>query len=174
MRSFIVLIFLFTFVSCQAQQQAASLPPPPPAEAAADIPIYDSFDQLAHIFQKQNDTTYLINFWATWCKPCVEELPYIEQLHDDFSGKKLSIILVSLDFPEQIDTKLRPFVSARALRSQVVALTDGNYNAWIDRVEPSWGGAIPVTLIYNSEKRVFIDKPVKQYEDLKSVVSSFF
>lgn len=173
MKILILLIILLLAQSCQAQQQAAP-PPPPAAEAAADIPIYDSFDQLAHIFEKQNDTTYLINFWATWCKPCVEELPYIEQLHDDFSGKKLSIILVSLDFPEQIDTKLKPFVRDRALRSQVVALTDGNYNAWIDRVEPSWGGAIPVTLIYNSEKRVFIDKPVKQYEDLKSVVSSFF
>lgn len=169
-----ILIILLIFAqSCQAQQQA--VPPPPPAvEATADIPIYDSFDQLAHIFQQHNDTTYVINFWATWCKPCVEEMPFIERLHEDFSGKKLSIILVSLDFPDQIEKKLVPFVRDNQLRSQVVALTDGNYNAWIDRVDPSWGGAIPVTVIYNAEKRVFIDKPIKQYEELKSMVASFF
>ena len=138
------------------------------------IPVYDSFDQIASLFNKQNDTTYLINFWATWCKPCVEEMPYIERLHEDFAGKKLSVVLVSLDFPDQIESKLIPFVQQRQLRSNVIALTDGNYNAWIDRVDPAWGGAIPVTLIYNAEKRVFIDRQFSDYEALKSVVDSFF
>lgn len=139
-----------------------------------DIPVYETFDQLAPIFSKQTDSTYLINFWATWCKPCVAEMPYIERLHDDFSEKKLSVILVSLDFPDQIESKLIPFVEQHKLKSTVLALTDGNYNAWIDRVDPAWGGAIPVTIIYNAQKRVFIDKPFGDYEELKAAVGAFF
>ena len=168
--------------SCQAQ---GSVDAPRSVSIAADaspngdstgvvVPIYEKYDELAPVFEHKNDTTYLINFWATWCKPCVEELPFIEQLHDDFAGEKLSIILVSLDFPDQIDKKLIPFIRERQLRSQVVALLDGDYNAWIDRVEPAWGGAIPVSIIYNADKRVFIDKPIKNYEDLKAIMSSFF
>ena len=149
-------------------------------EAARDggstggIPVYDSFDQLAPIFNKQNDTTYVINFWATWCKPCVAEMPYFERLHDDFAGRKLAVILVSLDFPDQIESKLIPFVEQQKLRSTVLALTDGNYNAWIDKVDPSWGGAIPVTILYNAEKRVFVDKAFSTYEELKAAVEAFF
>ncbi|MBK7334808.1 MAG: TlpA family protein disulfide reductase [Saprospirales bacterium] len=161
--------------SCQGQDSQTGIQAEAVVrEAAPPIPIYDSFDQIASLFNKQNDTTYLINFWATWCKPCVEEMPYIERLHEDFAGKKLSVVLVSLDFPDQIESKLIPFVQQRQLRSSVIALTDGNYNAWIDRVDPAWGGAIPVTLIYNAEKRVFIDRQFSDYEALKSVVDSFF
>jgi len=137
------------------------------------IPVYETFDEIAPIFNKQTDTTYLINFWATWCKPCVAEMPYIERLHDDFSGEKLSVILVSLDFPDQIESKVIPFVEQNRLRSNVIVLTDGKYNDWIDRVEPAWGGAIPFTVIYNAKKRIFIEKPIANYEELKATVESF-
>jgi thiol-disulfide isomerase/thioredoxin len=173
-------LFLFSILlaSCQAQDAPVQEEPPKVEAASTDpvdsVPLYETFDELAPIFEQKNDTTYLINFWATWCKPCVEEMPYIEQLHDDFGDQKLAIILVSLDFPKQIESKLLPFIRENQLRSRVVALLDGKYNDWIDRVDPSWGGAIPVTVIYNAEKRVFIDKPIKQYEDIKAIVASFF
>ncbi|MBK7410596.1 MAG: TlpA family protein disulfide reductase [Saprospirales bacterium] len=167
--------------SCQAQgiggqKEVATSPEVVSTDAHTGVGVttFEKYEELAPIFEQKNDTTYLINFWATWCKPCVEELPFIEQLHDDFAGQKLKIILVSLDFPDQIDSKLIPFIKDRQLRSQVMVLLDGDYNAWIDRVEPAWGGAIPVTIIYNAEKRVFIDRPVKKYDDLKTAVASFF
>lgn len=178
---FLSCIFGLVLYSCQGNPgipaEARSVSIPADANKYVDstgVPLYENYDDLAPVFEHKNDTTYLINFWATWCKPCVEELPYIEQLHDDFAGQKLSIILVSLDFPDQIDKKLIPFIREHQLRSQVVALLDGDYNAWIDRVEPAWGGAIPISIVYNAEKRVFIDKPIKKYEDLKAIVSSFF
>ena len=72
-------------------------------------PIYENFEELAFIFQQQNDTTYVINFWSTWCAPCVKELPYFEQVNQKYTNRKVKVILVSLDFPKQLETKLKPF-----------------------------------------------------------------
>jgi thiol-disulfide isomerase/thioredoxin len=136
------------------------------------IPVFTDYAALAPIFEMKNDTTYVINFWATWCKPCVEELPYFEQLHEAFDNEKVQVILVSLDFERDLTTKLTSFVEDRRLQSDVVVLLDGNYNSWIDKVDPEWGGAIPVTIVYNAEKRQFIGTQLASYEELKSIVKS--
>ena len=56
------------------------------------------------------DKTYVINFWATWCAPCVKELPYFEEVNKEFKDKNTEVILVSLDFPSQIESKLKPYL----------------------------------------------------------------
>ena len=43
---------------------------------------------------------YLIDFWATWCKPCIKELPAFEELNARYQDKGLKVVLVSLDFPD--------------------------------------------------------------------------
>lgn len=136
----------------------------------AGIPIYATFAEIAPLFQQDNDTTYVINFWATWCKPCVKELPYFEALNANLQGQKAKVVLVSLDFPKKIKTSLVPFVKKRQLESQVVVLLDGKYNNWIDKVDPQWTGAIPATLIYKGEHRRFIGEAVENAEELKSAV----
>lgn len=133
------------------------------------FPVYENFSELEHIFQYENDTTYVINFWATWCKPCIAELPYFEQLDTDRGAEKLKVILVSLDFAKDVETKLFNFVKQRQLKPQVIALTDGKYNNWIDKVHPDWGGAIPVTYIYKGEQVYFHDQ---QYEDYEELIAS--
>lgn len=135
--------------------------------------IYDQYADLEYIFKKRNDTTYVINFWATWCKPCVEEMPYFEQLHESYKGQKVRIILVSLDFKKQIDTRLIPFIKERNLQPQVLVLTDPDANSWISRVDEAWEGAIPVTIIYKGERRKFVDGQFSDYEELRGIVESF-
>lgn len=136
-----------------------------------NFPIYDSFEQVASIFEHKTDTTYVINFWATWCKPCVKELPYFEALHDNFKGEKIKVILVSLDFKKDIESKLIPFVEEHKLKSNVIALTDHKYNEWIDRVDPEWGGAIPVTVVYNQSQREFIGESFANQKELFDLVT---
>ncbi|MBR9920749.1 MAG: redoxin domain-containing protein [Bacteroidetes bacterium] len=143
------------------------------AKAQSGVPVYDSFEELAPVFNKDNDTTYVINFWATWCKPCVEELPYIEQIHDAYPNEKVKVILVSLDFPNQIESKLLPFIEKNELQSDVVVLLDGKYNSWIDRVDNAWDGAIPVTLIYKADKRHFINTAFHSFEELDEILKGF-
>lgn len=140
---------------------------------ALPFPVYDDFSALEYIFQYQNDTTYIINFWATWCKPCVEELPYFEKLIPTLEGKKARVILVSLDFKRDVNTKLLSFVKKRGLEAQVIALTDGRYGDWVGKVDPDWGGSIPATVIYNPKARKFIEQQFSSYEELESLVMAF-
>ncbi len=134
--------------------------------------VYEKFEDMAHIFEMENDTTYLINFWATWCKPCVKELPLFERLLDDFDGEKYMSILVSLDFPKKIESKLIPFIKNNKLKSEVIVLTDGKQQEWIDKVDKEWDGAIPVTLIYKKDKSKFLYGEVHNYEALKKEVET--
>lgn len=131
---------------------------------------YEKFDDIAPLFNKNNDTTYVINFWATWCKPCVEELPYFEDLYAAYSDKKVKIILVSLDFPNQIESKFIPFLEERQLGPDIALLLDGDANTWIDRVNPEWGGAIPVTLVYKNEVSTFHSTQFASFDELEEIV----
>lgn len=140
------------------------------ADPDLPFPVYENFSELEYLFQYQNDTTYVINFWATWCKPCVAELPYFERLYAEKGDEKLKVVLVSLDFAKDVETKLVKFVKDRQLKPQVIAFTDGKYNTWIDKVHPDWGGAIPVTYIYNGDKVLFHDQQYESFEELKTSV----
>lgn len=93
------------------------------------------FSFLDSLMKNNNDTTYVINFWATWCKPCVAELPAFEEVNATSGGKKIKVILVSLDFKNQLNSRLIPYVKEKRINSTVVLLDEPNYNAWIDKVD---------------------------------------
>lgn len=131
------------------------------------IKVYNSFEAMAPIFNYKNDTIYVINFWATWCQPCVEEIPYFEQLPAAFPNKAIKVILVSLDFPNQIKNRVIPFIQKHQLKSEVILLADPDQNGWIPKVNEDWSGIIPVTLSYNKEKNTFREGQFKDLEDLK-------
>ena len=139
---------------------------------AQNVPVikYDVFEQLS---KKQNDTTYVFNFWATWCKPCVAELPGFEQLNANSKDTKVKVILISLDFKRDLDSKLKKFITDKNIQSQVYLLDELNYNAWIDKVDQSWGGSIPATLIVNNAKnyRKFFEREFT-FEELNEAVKN--
>ncbi|GAA3950879.1 TlpA disulfide reductase family protein [Hymenobacter algoricola] len=120
--------------------------------------------ELQKRLSRQNDTTYVVNFWATWCAPCVKELPYFDQLSTTYAGKKVKVLLVSLDYASQLDKKVKPFVLRRGLKSEVVLLNETAPNAWLDKVDGKWSGALPFTLIYNKQKRAAFEQEFTQAE----------
>ena len=108
------------------------------------------------------DKTYVINFWATWCAPCVKELPYFEKVNKEFKDKNVEVILISLDFPSQIETKLIPYLKRNKIKSKVILLDDPKMNTWVPRVSEQWDGGIPATLIVNASNYNFYPKPFKK------------
>ena len=123
------------------------------------------FDGLYSKIDLSVDKTYVINFWATWCAPCVKELPHFEEINKEFKDKNTEVILVSLDFPSQIETKLIPYLKRNKIKSKVILLDDSKMNTWVPRVSEQWDGGIPATLIVNASNYNFYPKPFKQ-EDL--------
>lgn len=135
------------------------------------IPMMD-FQQFEHRLYHDNDTIYLVNFWATWCAPCIREIPYFEKINELYGHRKVKVLLVSLDFPNQIDSRLIPFIEKNNVRSEVILLDDPYANSWIPKVSEAWSGAIPATVIYQGDKRQFYEKEFK-YEELEAIVQSF-
>lgn len=169
-----VLVAGLTFSSCSVDS-AKKQPEDSVAPVQEQPVVYETFEAFAPLLEPVpgNDTLYVINFWATWCAPCVEEMPYFEQLHEETAGKKIKVLLVSLDFKKDLETKLRPFLQKRQLKPQVIHLADGKYNNWIDRVSPEWSGAIPATLLVKGKQKQFYGEQFPDYTALETWIHSF-
>ena len=140
------------------------------SELSAQIKVYERFDDFEkEILQpNSNDTTYVVNFWATWCIPCVKELPYFEELSLKYKNQKLKVILVSLDFEENLKTKVIPFLDKKGIKNKVVLLADSKTNSWIDRVDKNWSGAVPITLFIRRKQKHFYEKDYHNLKELET------
>lgn len=136
----------------------------------SDLTIYETFDAFEHVLNQANDTVYVVNFWATWCKPCVAELPYFEELTKQYEGKPVKVLLVSLDFERQLERKLIPFINKNQLQSEVIVLTDSKSVHWIDRVSEEWSGSIPATYIYKNEAYIFLEQEFESSQDINQYI----
>ena len=137
---------------------------------AQKITVYEQFKDFEPLLKMDNDTTYVINFWATWCKPCVEELPDFEAINKVYSGQKFKMILVSLDFESQLDSRIKPFIEKNNLTAEVVMLTDSKTNVWIDQVNENWTGSIPVTIVYNDNFYYFREDSFT-FDELNEIIT---
>jgi thiol-disulfide isomerase/thioredoxin len=107
----------------------------------------------------------VINFWATWCAPCVKEVPFFETLNRE--NKSVDVTLVSMDYDlDPNPEKVYRFITRKKLQSKVVILAERNPNDWIDKIDKSWSGALPATLIVNTKtgKRKFVQKELHEGE----------
>lgn len=151
MNKLVVFLSICLFSACEAM--------PRPAVRVV------KFDALQHLMTRDSDHIEVINFWATWCKPCIKELPYFQSLHNNMADK-VNVTLISLDFADVLHEKVIPFVMKRGLTPEVWLLDEIDYNSWIDRVDPSWSGAIPATLIINHQtgERKFVERELGEGE----------
>ncbi|SER19678.1 TlpA disulfide reductase family protein [Pedobacter rhizosphaerae] len=117
-----------------------------------------SLDELDKRLTNGRDTTYVINFWATWCSPCVAELPHFEELHRANLKKPVKVLLVSLDFKSKLQKAVIPFVVEKKLKAEVFLLNEKDQQAYIERIDPKWSGAIPATLFIKKDKRQFFER----------------
>ncbi len=123
---------------------------------------------------KQNDTLYVINFWATWCKPCVEELPGFEKINAAYAGTKVKVILVSNDMKKELTGRLPKFINDKKIQAQVVFMNETNPNDWIELVNKTWSGAIPATwFVRGASAKEYFHEGELTYDELKNVISTF-
>lgn len=135
------------------------------------VKAYD-YKGFSQFLNKKNDTTYVVNFWATWCVPCIKELPHFEEINKKYKQNKVKVLLVSLDMHKTINDKLLPFIQSHQLKSDVVVLRDPDADTWIRKIDTTWTGALPATLIYNKDMRKFYEKTFT-YNELEKQISNF-
>lgn len=131
------------------------------------------FEVLKKRYETKNDTLYVVNFWATWCKPCIEELPYFEQCNNEFNSRPVKIILANLDFNSRLKTGVEPFIERKDIKSNVVHILDTDPNLWINQVDSTWSGAIPATIMIKNGKKLFFKEGEMNSRELKQTIESF-
>ena len=169
----LLLLPFCALISCGGQNGTTFTRNPTNVVQSDDISleVYD-FENFRPFLNRENDTVYAINFWATWCAPCVKELPHFEQIGEEYREKPLKVLLVSLDFPDKIISQVIPFIRKRNLQSEVILLDAPDANAWIPEIDPSWTGAIPATVIYKKKERGFYERSFT-LDELKAEIEKF-
>lgn len=175
MRYIIVCVLILSF-GCKEENKAsntndANVEMAEETSDAIQLDIYD-YDGLKPLINKKDDKVHVVNFWATWCAPCIKELPYFEDINKKYSDKNIEVLLVNLDFPRQYDTKLKPFLQEKQLTSKVVCFDDVDQNRWIPDIDTTWSGALPATIIYNQNKRQFYEGSFT-FDELETEVKKF-
>ena len=129
------------------------------------------WNDLEAIINKQDDKTYIINFWSTWCPPCIKEIPEFERINTEFKDQGVEVIFVSLDAKTTLESTLIPFVEKKKIKSRMVLLDEPDFNSWIPKVDKDWSGAIPTTLIINSSKKIKkLHEGTYTYQQLKEEI----
>ena len=116
-----------------------------------------TLDNLEKRLENGGDTTFVVNLWATWCAPCVAEMPYFEQLQENYQSTPLKVLFVSLDAQKNHGNVVK-FVQDKGLKNEVLLLDEKNEQYFIDKISPEWSGAIPATLFVNASKGVRVFK----------------
>jgi thiol-disulfide isomerase/thioredoxin len=113
----------------------------------------------------------IVNLWATWCKPCIEELPHFLEEAKKHEKDSVQLILVSLDFKESFPKKVKEFAKKRDIKVPIRWLDETNADYFCPKVDPKWSGAIPATLFINNKTgyRNFVEEQIS-HEHLKTEI----
>ncbi|MBA3647525.1 MAG: redoxin domain-containing protein [Chitinophagales bacterium] len=129
------------------------------------------FKELDAVLTRPDDTLRIVNFWATWCKPCVGELPYFVTVQKEKQDQKIQFIFVSLDFLSQTQ-KVKDVITQLGLTGMLIQLNEKN-GGWIDLLDKNWGGAIPYTIaISPHNKRMQHYEAFNSLEELKFFIDT--
>lgn len=120
-------------------------------------------EQLKKVYTHANDTTYIINFFATWCGPCMQEMPILNQFYEDNKNTSKKLIFVSLDnagYLKKLPTKLKKI----GIKAPVYLLNESSDFSWLPYIDKRWQGSIPATMVVNGNKNVkaFFETPLEK------------
>lgn len=152
-----VLLLLYWFATA-AQAQSSS------------YKVLDTYDDLSTLLNRHEETTLVVNFWATYCAPCVQEIPFLDSLQQKYAGRRLKVVLVNLDFRHQLKQRLEPFLEKHHLSSKVVVLADQDADSWIPKVSPDWDGGLPFTLLLKEGKKIPHQQEFNNFDALEQFV----
>lgn len=121
---------------------------------------------------QENDTLYVVNFWATWCGPCVKELPHFLALEKELKAQPVKFILMSLDASSE-GGKVVQFLNKKKVQTETHLFTEQDPNIWINALEPSWQGSIPATFLYRKGSKLsFQEGSFESKKELASFIQN--
>jgi len=129
-------------------------------------PLTLKYGNAAEIMEQAKSHTdrevVLLNFWATWCKPCVKEFPMIVELSRNYKKRGLIVYFISVDWLENED-QVKIFLKAQGVKGISYIKDRQNDELFINDISNSWSGAVPFTILIDKQGNL-----AEQWESEKS------
>ncbi len=108
-------------------------------------------DQFRAVLEHHRGKVVVVNYWATWCIPCLQELPELDLLQERYADRGLVVLAVSMDDPEKLEDRVRPFFAKRApgLVSYLASAGEDDSVEFVTSFDPEWPGALPTTMFFD-------------------------
>jgi len=167
MKSFIIIILFITAGLIFPVEPVLNYIHPGKDQSIKEITV----KKLQEIINNRDGKPLLINIWATWCEPCREEFPDLVKINNEY-GNKLEVIGISVDFPEQADSLIVPFLEEQNAKFTIYVLNVPEPEDFINLLNKKWGGEIPATFIFDKkgvQKKFLFGK--QSYEKLVNSIS---
>jgi thiol-disulfide isomerase/thioredoxin len=119
------------------------------ASNAQTIPKWKLADLQAAINEADKPTIF--NFWATFCKPCIEEIPHFQEVVKKYDSAGVRLVFISLDLEDAYPAKIQAFARKRNINNSITFLAETNADLFCPAVDPKWSGAIPASLFINNK-----------------------
>jgi len=164
MKQLLLFLLLFTMAACGKTTTSSA----PVLKAV-------QYEELKAVFEQNDDVLYVVNFWATWCGPCVEELPEFMEVNAEYaSDTKFKMILVSLDNVKELEKTVKPFIAKHNIATDVYLLDDNKrMNVWIPAFDAAWSGSIPATAFYKNGKKLHFEENQLTKTALKNLITQY-
>ncbi len=155
MRTVLILVMLWGLRSGVYAGNRDSLPAP----VVQKVKITD----LEHLIANSNHPL-IVNFWATFCVPCVKEIPYFQTTISRYAAQQVELVLVSVDLPDYFPARIASFARGRSFTSRILWLDETNADYFCPRVDPKWTGGIPSSLFVDNKThyRRFFDRQLTE------------
>ena len=111
-------------------------------------------EELQALLRRDGNRPLLVNYWATCCDPCRDEFPDLVKIDNEYSGKGLDFIAISLDDLAELKTGVPKFLREMKAKMPNYLLNVTDPEPAINSVDPKWGGSLPATFLYNSKGEV--------------------
>lgn len=141
---------------------------------AQELKPVNTTTDIQKIFDDSKGKVILLNFWATWCKPCVKEFPELMKLYANYKDKGFELVFISLDDIADVETKLKPFLTKSGVDFTTYYNTFAKPEELIDYIDKNWMGAIPSTYIYDKEGKMQASiLGNKTYEEFEKEITKY-
>lgn len=165
MRQFLPFVILLLCYGCSTEPAA-----PLPILGTATAPIvYENFADVEGLFRQNSDTIYVVNFWATWCKPCREEIPLLQRASREYADQNVQVVLISLDTERNAIDRIPAFLGKAAPDLPAIVLTDEGQE-WGKSIDRVWSGSLPTTIVYKGALRYVFRREFRTYTDLEGAL----
>ena len=123
-------------------------------EPVNEAPQLVDASEIQDLVRRQSGRVVLLNFWATWCPPCLAEFPEIVALERAHRDRGLTVISVSADSPGRVESDLLPFLEKHPSDFPIYVMQTDDVDAFMHRIDPEWNGTIPTTFFFDRRGNV--------------------